>query len=125
VAQKYAGYLYKSGQVDEGHYAKVNEMINELKVTLPEAERGGIVQSNVNIQWPNDPNMEVISVAASTLDDVFGYELANLSTVRSTTNVVTGTKVQGRKCEKIFSCYKVDKEDFWRYANTQSAGVSQ
>ena len=26
VAQQYASYLYKSGQVDEGHYIKVNEI---------------------------------------------------------------------------------------------------
>jgi len=125
VAQKYAGYLYKSGQVDEGHYIKVNEIISELKVTLPDTKnvQGQVAKINADIQWPNDPNREVITVSAPALDEIFDYELANLRTAPPATNLATGTKIQGRKCEKIFSCYQVDKEDFWRYAKTNSGFI--
>jgi len=127
VAQKYAGFLYKSGQVDEGHYARVNDFISELKVDLVEsdARKEQEVKINAHIHWPNDPSREVITVSAPTLDEVFDYELANLKTAPPATNLATGTKIQGRKCEKIFSCYQVDKEDFWRYVNTQFGSVSQ
>lgn len=127
VAQKYAGYLYKSGQVDKGHYVKVNEIISELKATLPKANggQGQVVNRSTAIQWPNDPNTEVITVSSPNLHDVFDYELAHLKTAPTVTNLATGTKIQGRRCEKIFSCYHVDKEDFWRYVNTQSSGMSQ
>ncbi len=122
VAQKYAGYLYKSGQVDEGRYTRVNEFIRELNVLLPkgEGEQGQVVRSN-KTQWFGAPNREVSTVSAAT----FNYELANLSTASPATNVVTDTERQGRKCEKILNCYKVDKEDFWHDAITQSAAISQ
>ncbi len=122
VAQKYAGYLYKTGQVNEDHYIKVNEVINELKVITSDTkeDKGQRTKLNAEIQWPNDPSREVITVSAPTLEDVFDYELVKLRTEAPATNLATGTNIQGRKCEKIFSCYVLDKEDFWRYAKTQS-----
>jgi len=125
VAQKYAGYLYKSGQVGEGHYARVNDIISELKVRQVSTSKSDNRSNNTIIEWPTDPNREVITVTAPELDDVFDYELAHLKTAPPATNLATGTRIQGRRCEKIFSCYHVDKEDFWRYVNTQSGSVSQ
>lgn len=36
TAQKYASYLYKSGQVNDSHYIKVNKVISELQFTMLE-----------------------------------------------------------------------------------------
>lgn len=120
VAQKYAGYLYNSGQVDNGHYVKVNEIISELKLTKVATRKAESNSNSTIIAWPTDPNREVITVNAPEVDDVFDYELAHLKTAPPATNLATGTRIQGRRCEKIMSCYHVDKEDFWRYAITQS-----
>lgn len=37
-----------------------------------------------------------------------------------TTNLATGIRIQGRKCEKILCCYGVNKDEFWRYAKLHS-----
>ncbi|WP_198559842.1 tetratricopeptide repeat protein [Colwellia sp. 12G3] len=127
VAQKYAGYLNKSGQIDRNYYSRVNDFIIELDVIShgTEKDQGKTAQSQVDIQWPSDSQREVITISSPTLGDVFDYELANLKTAPPASNLATGTRIQGRKCEKIFSCYKVDKEDFWRYVNTQSGSIAQ
>lgn len=122
VAQRYAGYLYKSGQVDDSHYMEVNDVINELNIIFPKTGKTNeqLAKVNAEIEWPHDPNREVITVSAPTLTDYFDYQLAHLRTAPPATNLATGTKIRGRTCEKIFSCYYLDKEDFWRYAKTQS-----
>jgi hypothetical protein len=120
IAQKYAGYLYHSGQVNSSHYVKVNDIISELKVSQVSTSKSDSSSNNAIIQWPTDADREVITVTAPDIDDVFDYELAHLKTAPPATNLATGTRIQGRRCEKIMSCYYVDKEDFWRYAITQS-----
>ena len=121
-AQKYAGYLYYTGQVSEDHYVKVNEVIKDIKIITSNThqEKGQETKLHAVIQWPSDHNREVVSVSAPTLDDVFDYELANLRMEGPTINSVPGSNIRDRRCEKILSCYQVDKEDFWRYAMTQS-----
>jgi len=122
VAQKYAGYLYKTGQVSEDHYVKVNEVIKDIKIITSKTDQaeGQENKLHAEIQWPSDPNREVITVSAPSIDDVFDYELANLKLSGPTINSATGSNIRGRRCEKILSCYQLDKEEFWRYARTQS-----
>jgi hypothetical protein len=121
-AQKYAGYLYKTGQVNEGQYIKVNDVIKDIKIITSNTHQdiGQETKLNAEIQWPSDANREVITVSAPALEDVFDYELENLRLTGPTINSATGSNIRGRRCEKILSCYEIDKEDFWRYAKTQS-----
>jgi len=98
VAQKYADYLYRSGQVNNNHYMKVNNVISESSV---------------------------ISVPASKPKEHFDYELANHSTTSSISNSTTAHSVQKQQCEQLFSCYQVDKEGFWRYAKSQQGAIRQ
>jgi TPR repeat protein len=98
VAQKYADYLYRSGQVNNGHYMKVNNVITESNVT---------------------------TVSKSTLGELFDYDVANFRATPSATSAAKDTIGQGRNCEQIFSCYKIDREGFWRYVKKQSSSVSQ
>jgi len=122
TAQKYAGYLYKTGQVSEDHYVQVNDVIKEIKIitSKTDQEEGQDTKLHAVIQWPSDPNREVITVSAPTLDDVFDYELEHLRLTGPTISSATGSNIRGRRCEKILSCYQLDKEEFWRYARTQS-----
>jgi len=121
AAQEYAGYLYKSGQVDEGRYTKVNEIINELKFTLPKSLSGQITQNSTDIQGADYPNGEVFAVSTPPLEDHFDFCLDALNSASSK----TGSRISGRKCEKLFSSYSIDKEKFWRYLQSQSGSVNQ
>jgi len=126
IAQKYADYLYKTGQVNEDHYVKVNEAIKDIQMATLKVnqEKGQETNLNAEVQWPSDHNREIITVSAPSIDYVFDYvfdyELAHLRLEDPTINSATGSSIRRRRCEKIFSCYQVEKEDFWRYARTQS-----
>jgi hypothetical protein len=105
----------------------VNQFINELSVIQPKNKGGQerVLSTKAHIQWIGVSNKDVLNVSVPTLDDIFDYQLANHRTELPVANVAIGTKIQERKCEKIFTCYKVDKEDFWRNTEIQSAGISQ
>jgi len=122
IAQKYAGYLYKTGQVNEGHYVKVNEAIKEVQMATSNInqEKGQVTLLNAEIQWPSEHNEEIITVSAPSLDDVFDYELIHSRIAGPTINSATGSNIRGQRCDKILNCYQIDKEDFWNYAMTQS-----
>jgi len=98
VAQKYADYLYRSGQVNNNHYMKVNNVINESSV---------------------------ISVSAPTTKEHFDYEFASHSITPTISNNTTAQSVQIQQCEQLFSCYQVDKEGFWLYAKSQQGTIRQ
>lgn len=113
-AQKYANHLYNIGEVNDGHYIKVNDFIRELNIGEAENEEGILAENSTEIQWPNDTEIEVISVSAPSLYEAFDYELNELKTAAPATNIATGTHIQGRTCSDIFSCEFVSKEDLWR-----------
>ncbi len=113
-AQKYANYLYKSGQVDEEHYVKVNEFISELNLDTPENERNQTVLSNnlTDIEWPEQSEIEVIEVSAPSIAAIFDYELDRLKTTEPATNLATGTRIPGRTCEQMTRCGYMDEFEF-------------
>jgi len=114
AAQKYANYLYKSGQVDEEHYVKVNEFISELKLDIPENERNQTVLSNnlTDIQWPEQSEIEVIEVSAPSIAAIFDYELDRLKKASPATNLATGTRIPGRTCDKMLECGHISDFEF-------------
>jgi len=114
AAQTYANYLYKSGQVDEDHYVKVNEFISELNLDTPENERNQTVLSNnlTDIQWPEQSEIEVIEVSAPSITAIFDYELNRLKKTAPATNLATGTRIPGRTCEKMLRCGHMDEFEF-------------
>ncbi len=114
AAQKYANYLYKSGQVDEEHYVKVNKFISELNLDIPENERNQTVLSNnlTDIQWPEQSEIEVIEVSAPSIAAIFDYELERLKKASPATNLATGTRIPGRTCEQMTRCGYMDEFEF-------------
>jgi tetratricopeptide (TPR) repeat protein len=66
IAQQYAGYLYNSGQVGEEEYVKVNKLVAKLDILITDTKDIESKSSNVRseIQWPEDPDREVITVSA-------------------------------------------------------------
>ncbi|PKG82115.1 hypothetical protein CXF85_14530 [Colwellia sp. 75C3] len=114
TAQRYAGFLYKSGQVNENHYIKVNKIINNLKVTMPAMNntKGQVAKKITEIPWPHGSRTEVITEQDAVFGDTFDFEIADLQSAASTTNNDTGSQRQVRKCEKILSCYNVDRQEF-------------
>lgn len=125
TAQKYAGYLYKSGQFNDSHYIKVNKVISELQFTVLEKNdtKGQVAKTKTEIHWPHDPSIEVITKSdpVPALGSAFDFELFNTQPTKLSTHLGIDTVKKLSKCEKIFSCYNLDKQDFWRYANTQLA----
>jgi TPR repeat protein len=110
VAQKYAGYLYKTGQVDNEHYIKVNEVISELTIQAIHNEEFTEKPASpaTEIQWLNRPNNTSKSRQTDSLEDVFNYALFGTKKVISQdVNVIEASKTH---CGKIFTCYQVNKE---------------
>lgn len=115
TAQKYANYLYNSGQVDKDNYMKVNELISELNLDFTESEQSVLSKNTTEIQWPEKSGIEVIEVSAPSMAAIFDYELNELKKAAPATNIATGTRIQGRKCEQIFSCEFTSQEDLLRW----------
>ena len=110
VAQKYAGYLYKTGQVDNEHYIKVNEVISELTIQAIHNEQFAEKPASpaTEIQWLNRPNNTSNNMQTDSLEDVFNYALFGTKKVISQdVNVIEASKAH---CGKIFTCYQVKKK---------------
>ncbi len=109
-AKRYAGYLYNSGQVDGEHYVKVNEIMAKQAAFLAQTEqvkKAGVkpnTQRADNSGQQVDPNDSQDYLAASSLFN-------------------QGS--QDNKCEKIFSCYHINNEHFWRYVQNNSKSSKQ
>jgi len=127
VAQEYADYLYLSGQVDEDHYVKVNEIISEFKGAIPQGDISNEQGEKSEIQWSHNFKKEEVSLSELISSDSFGNQLTKTKLTSSAAIIDTEkpTYIQEGNCDKIFSCYDVDKEDFWRAANTQSGFTSK
>ena len=66
------------------------------------------------IKHPKDKNIEIITIT-SDLHEMFAYEIASLkNTYPQKGAVSTGTKISGRPCKKMISCYNMDKATFKR-----------
>ena len=120
VAQQYAGYLYKNGQVDKGHYIKVNEIIRELQANTlsrnSESSEGNVVKGSAKIPWPNLANKTANMPSSPSLEDVLDPEA--FSAKNTTREVGTALRSNKRSCEKIFNCYQVEQDDFWQAADS-------
>jgi Sel1 repeat-containing protein len=112
VAQKYAGYLYKTGQVDKENYIKVNKVINELTVkSIHNEELTEKLASPVfNIQWLNMPSNTSNSMQTDSLEDVFNY--ASFDTKKITSEDEISVEGDKTHCGKVFTCYQVNKDNF-------------
>ena len=124
VAQQYASYLYKSGQVDKGHYIKVNEIISELQANTLTSTRskGNFAKTLAAIHWPNLANKPANMPSSLSLEDMFDLEGFSVKSTR----LEAGTALRTNKssCEKIFSCYQVEQDDFWQAADSPVATIS-
>lgn len=119
VAQKYAGYLYKTGQVDKEHYIKVNEVISELSVQAIKNEEftERLPKPSTEIQWSTLPNSTTNSMQNDSLEDVFNYASFGIKKVITEDDIVIeASKI---KCGKIFTCYQVNKDNSRNSASTQ------
>ncbi len=103
VAQKYASYLYKSGQVDGEHYVKVHEIMTRRALALHQDAHGKAAFINTNIN----------STADAGQGNQFNYKdyLAESFLFKG--------GAEENKCEKIFSCYHINNENFWKYAQNK------
>jgi TPR repeat protein len=112
VAQKYAGYLYKTGQVDKEHYIKVNEVISGLTVqsTYNEELTETLASPLEEIQWLNLPSNTTNSLQTDSLEDVFSYASFATKKVNNEDGIVI--EASKNRCGKIFTCYQVNKENF-------------
>ncbi len=112
VAQKYAGYLYKSGQVNKENYIKVNEIISELtnQATYNEGISEKLVSPMAEIQWLNMPRKTTNTMQTKSLDDVFKYDLFGTKKVAS--DDIIDMEASKNQCGKIFTCYQVNRENF-------------
>ncbi|KGJ94092.1 Sel1 domain protein repeat-containing protein [Colwellia psychrerythraea] len=111
VAQKYAGYLYKTGQVDNEHYIKVNEVISELIIQSIHNEEftEKRASSTTEIQWLTMPSNISNNMQTDLLEDVIDYlSLGMTKVISQDVNVIKASKTH---CGKIFTCYQVDKEN--------------
>jgi len=61
----------------------------------------------------------------SSLEHTFNYKQTALTAVLLATNLAADTQTLKKECDKIFSCYQVDNNNFWRYTYSQSGGLSQ
>ena len=111
VAQKYAGYLYKTGQVDNEHYIKVNEVIRALAIQAAHNEEftEKTVSPTSEIQWLNRPNNTKDSVQTDSLEGVFNYVSFGTKTVSD--EGITIIEASKTYCGKIFTCYQVNKNN--------------
>lgn len=127
AAQQYANYLYKNGQVDEGHYVKVNKFISDITVIISETDnKQRLVANNItDIQWPVDSDKEGTPADVSSLENTFDYKQTALTVAPLATNLAADTQTNEKECDKIFSCYQVDNNNFWRYTYSQSGGLRQ
>ena len=123
VAQTYAGYLYKTGQVDKEHYIKVHEVISELTVHVIKNEEstGGFTKVTSEIQWSNPLGSKVNKVQNDSLEDFFNYATFGIKRVSPENDTVI--EANKMKCGKIFSCYQVNNDDFWHFSTTQSSSL--
>jgi hypothetical protein len=108
LAQKYATYLYKSGQVDETNYTEVNKFIRLLTDDLIESNK-----VNQDINWPQHTGLEVITVSSPSLDEAFDFALNILKTAEPGTNSTTGTNILARRCDQMLSCTFITGDDLW------------
>lgn len=126
VAQQYASYLYKIGQVDEGHYIKVNEIISELQANTftNKSERSeiNVAKGTTEIPWTNNANKTANMPSNPSLEDVLDPEA--FSSKNTIIEAGTAMRSNQRSCEKIFSCYQVEQDDFWQSAASPVAEIS-
>jgi hypothetical protein len=111
VAQKYAGYLYKTGQVDKEHYIKVNEVISELTVrsTSDEEFTDTLASPLAEIQWLSLPKNTNTSMQTDSLEDIFSYVSFVTKKINPEDDIVI--EASKTRCGKIFTCYQVNKEN--------------
>ncbi|PKH89110.1 tetratricopeptide repeat protein [Colwellia sp. Bg11-28] len=112
LAQKYAAYLYKTGQVDKEHYIKVNKVISKLSVqTIKDEEfTERLSKPSTEIQWLNLPNSTANRMKNDSLENVFNYTSFDIKKVIAEDDIVIeSSKI---KCGKIFTCYQVNKNNF-------------
>jgi len=73
--------------------------------------------NNHKISWPND-GMEVITVSAPSLEDMFDGELNGLKNkYPDKYKTATGSRLLGRGCEQTLTCGDFSKEK-WNYLKT-------
>ena len=126
VAQQYASYLYKSGQVDEGHYIKVNKIISELQANIltgnSTSSEGNIAKILVEIPWTNHANKTTNIPSSPSFEDMFDPEEFSFKSTKLEAG--TALRSNNRSCEKIFSCYQVEQDDFWQSAHSPVGAIS-
>ena len=111
-AGQYARSLYKSGQVNEEHYVKVNAFISSLIGTMPETETetGKVARAKVDIQWLHNSNQDVMAVPVSGLKGNFDYVKAAFKIQSPEIKANAEPESEKISCAKLFSCYLVDKK---------------
>jgi len=103
------------------NFPELSEVITQLLVVnkplLPASSISHVqLDDNSNksqsIVWPDD-EMEVISVSAPSLQDIFDKELEDLKgKYPDKYATATGTNIIGRSCEQMVSCNETNKEEF-------------
>ncbi len=104
VAKRYVRYLLSSGQVDDEHYVRVNKLMTNQFLSSQQAETDKQTFFNNSINW---------SIAAEQESNI------------STKDYLKGDFLfyngeEGMQCDKILSCYHINNESFWRYAQRKS-----
>jgi len=116
-AQKYAEYLYNNKAIEHDNYPKIAEFIanmsSESSKTKTSDQPASLEQRN-EIQWPEDNEIEVLTVSAPSVEQVFDDAIARLRNNPPASIGTTGTRIIGKTCDEILSCAKTDRDDFER-----------
>jgi TPR repeat protein len=104
VAKRYVSYLLSSGQIDNEHYVRVNKLMTDQLFTSQQAESDKQAFINTSMHWPIAAGQGNKISAKDYLKEGFHF-------YNSEENI---------ECDKIFSCYHINNESFWRYAQKTS-----
>jgi len=90
----------------------VNKPLLSTSTSISNVQTDDNLNKSQIIDWPDD-EMEVISVSAPSLQDIFDKELEDLKgKYPDKYATATGTNIIGRTCEQMISCNETNKEEF-------------
>ncbi|WP_170309525.1 tetratricopeptide repeat protein [Litorilituus lipolyticus] len=116
-AQKYAEFLYTNDKIHHDNYPKIADFIASMSSTPSTKSNSNTpasLEQRNNIQWPEDNDIEVITVSAPSVEQVFDNAIAELRNNPPASVGTTGTRIIGKTCDEILSCAKTDRDDFER-----------
>ena len=120
--REFIEYLHNNKRINNKDYPKIEQILLSLNLNQQAANSTKVEgklaaqkhkRNTTNINWPEDEEIEVITVSPPTLVELFDSELASLKNAYPDKYAqATGTNIIGRTCDEMISCGSTSNKEF-------------